>query len=122
MDECPKRTDWMQTKVKEVIFSCLIMVILIELIIYKKIYKLHLIHIIFSFALFYSYSHGLDFEDHGYFNFKGYLILLIIFIILFIPINILIYLIQKMKNKISSDSFFIREISYNFLIVCHHSN
>ena len=100
MDECPKRVDWIQTKTKEVIFSCLIMVILIELIIYKKISKLHLIHIIFSFVLFYSYSHGLDFEDHGYFNFKGYLILLIIFIILFLPINGLIYLIQKKKNKI----------------------
>ena len=100
MDECPKRIDWIQTKEKEVIFSCLIMVILIELIIYKKINKLHLIHIIFSFVLFYSYSHGLDFEDHGYFNFKGYLILFIIFIILFLPINALIYLIKKKKNKI----------------------
>ena len=100
MDECPKRIDWIQTKEKEVIFSCLIMVVLIELIIYKKINKLHLIHIIFSFVLFYSYSHGLDFEDHGYFNFKGYLILFIIFIILFLPINALIYLIKKKKNKI----------------------
>ena len=100
MDEFPKRIDWIQTKAKEVIFSCLIMVILIELIIYKKIYKLHLIHIIFSFVLFYSYSHGLDFEDLGYFNFKGYIILFIIFIILFLPINILIYLIKKKKNKI----------------------
>jgi len=111
MDECPKRIDWMQTKIKEVIFSCLIMVILIELIIYKKIYKFHLIHIIFSFTLFYSYSHGLDFEDHGYFNFKGYLILLIIFIILFLPINTLIYLIQKKKNKIIILIFIVLLIS-----------
>ena len=100
MDECQNNIDWIQTKVKEVIFSCLIMVILIELILYKKICKLHLIHIIFSFIFFYLYSHGLDFEDHGYFNFKGYLILFIIFIILFLPFNLLIYLIQKKKNKI----------------------
>ena len=116
MDECPKEVDWIQTKTKEVIFSCLIMAILIELIIYKKIDKLHLIHIIFSFVLFYLYSHGLDFEDHGYFNFKGYLILLIIFIILFSPINALIYLIQKKKNKIIILIYFVFLISILILI------
>ena len=116
MDECPKKIDWMQTKIKEVIFSCLIMAILIELIIYKKINKLHLIHIIFSFALFYSYSHGLDFEDHGYFNFKGYLFLFIIFTILFFPINVLIYLIQKKKNKIIILIYIVFLISILILI------
>ena len=116
MDECPKKVDWIQTKIKEVIFSCLIMVILIELIIYKKINKLHLIHIIFSFVLFYSYSHGLDFEDHGYFNFKGYLILFIIFIILFLPINVLIYLIQIKKNKIIILIYIVFLISILILI------
>ena len=116
MDECPKYIDWMQTKVKEVIFSCLIMVILFELILYKKLSKLHLIHIIFSFFFFYSYSHGLDFEDHGYFNFKGYLILFIIFIILFLPFNVLIYLIQKKKNKIIILIYIVLFISILILI------
>ena len=60
---------------------------------------MHIIHIILFFILFYSYSHGLDFENHGYFNFKGYFILLIILFIIFLPINVLIYLIQKNKNK-----------------------
>ena len=116
IDECPKKIDWIKTKIKEVIFSCLIMAILIELIIYKKINKLHLIHIIFSFVLFYSYSHGLDFEDHGYFNFKGYFILFIIFIILFLPINALIYLIQKKKNKIIILIYIVFLISILILI------
>jgi len=99
MDLCPVYVDWIKRKIKEVIFSCLIMVILIELIIYKKISPLHLIHIIFFFLIFYSYSHGLDFEDHGYFNFIGFFFLFIIFFIIFLPINVFIYLIQKYKRK-----------------------
>ena len=115
MDECPRNVSWIKSKIKEVILSCLIMVILIELIIYKKISRLHMIHIISSFLLFYIYSHGLDFEDHGYFNFKGYFIIFIIFIILFLPINILIYLIKKKKRKIII-IFFIILISALILI------
>ena len=53
MDECPRDIDWIKRKINEVIFSCLIMLILIELIIYKKISKLHIIHILlFFFILF----------------------------------------------------------------------
>ena len=100
MDECPRRIDWMKNKIKEIFFSCLIMAILIELIIYKRISKLHLIHIIICFILFYTYSHGITFEDHGYYNFELYFILFIIFFILFLPINVIIYLIQKKKKKI----------------------
>ena len=116
IDECPRKIDWMQTKVKELIFSCLIMMILIELIIYKKISQFHLIHIIFIFILFYLYSHGLDFQDHGYFNFKVFLIVFIIFLILFLPINALIYLIQKKKNKIIIFIYIVTLISSLILI------
>ena len=98
-DVCPVNTGWIKRKINEVIISCLIMVILTELILYKKISRLHLIHIIFFFLFFYSYSHGLDFEDHGYFNFAGYCILFIILFIIFLPFNILIYLIRKYKSK-----------------------
>ena len=99
-DKCPRKINWIRAKIKEVIFSCLIMVILFELIIYKKISRLHLIHMIFTFIMFYLYSHGLNFENHGYYNFKGYFILFIIFFVLFLPINFLIYLIQKKKKII----------------------
>jgi len=112
MDLCPIHVDWIKRKIKEVIFSCLIMVVLIELIIYKKISRLHLIHIAFFFLIFYSYSHGLDFEDHGYFNFIGFFILFFIFFIIFLPINVLIYLIQKYKkkNKIIIYKYFVNLI------------
>ena len=107
MDICPFNTKWIKAKVKEVIFSCFIMVILFELIIYQKISRLHLIHIIFIFFLFYSYSHGLNYEDHGYYNFKGYFILFIILLILFLPINAFIYLIQKKKKNITLFKYII---------------
>ena len=100
VDECPREINWIKTKIKELIFSCLIMLVLIELIIYKKISRFHLIHIALSFILFYSYSHDLNFQDHGYFNFVGFFILFANFFIAFLPINILIYLIQKKKKKI----------------------
>lgn len=100
MDECPRNINWIKRKVKQIIFSCLIMMILIELIIYKKISHLHLIHIIFVFLIFYSYSHGIDFEDHGFYNLKGYFVLFFALVIIFLPINGFIYLIQKKKKKI----------------------
>ena len=74
------------------------MVILFELIIYKKISSIHLIHMIFSFILFYLYSHGLNFEDHGLYNLEGYFILFIAFFLIFLPFNFLIYLIKKRKK------------------------
>ena len=99
-DQCTMMISWIKIKVKEVIFSCLIMVILFELIIYKVISRLHLIHMIFNYILFYLYSHGLNFEDHGLYNIKGYSILFIIFFIIFLPINALIYFIKQKKKKI----------------------
>ena len=99
-DICTRMIGWIKTKLKEEIFSLLIMVILFELIIYKIISRLHLIHMILSFIFFYLYSHGLNFEDHGLYNLNGYFILFIIFFIIFLPINIFIYLIKKKKKKI----------------------
>ena len=117
LDICPIFVNWIKRKIKELIFSCLIMVILIELIIYKKLSRLHLIHTTFFFLIFYLYSHGLDFEDHGYFNFIGFFILFFIFFIIFLPINVLIYLIQKYKrkNKISDDLSVYNKNSKNIL-------
>ena len=116
VDECPRRINWIKIKIKQVIFSCLVMLILIELIIYKKISRFHLIHIILIFILFYSYSHGLNFQDHGYFNFVGFFILFAIFFIIFLPINILIYLIQKKEKKIII-FFYIVILIFSLIII-----
>ena len=100
MDECPLNIYWIKRKVMQAIFSCLIMMILFELIIYKKISQFHLIHIVFAFLIFYSYSHGIDFEDHGFYNFKGYFVLFSALLIIFLPINGLVHLVQKKKKKL----------------------
>ena len=97
-DICTRMINWIKVKIKQLIFSCLIMVILFELIIFKKISPIHLIHMIFIFILFYLYSHGLNFEDHGLYNLEGYFILFITFFLIFLPFNFLIYLIKKKKN------------------------
>ena len=93
------------------------MVILFELIIYKVISRLHLIHMIFNFILFYLFSHDLNFEDHGLYNIRGYFILFIIFFIIFLPINALIYFIKEKNKKIIIFSHIIKFISS--LVLCN---
>ena len=44
---------------------------------------------------FYKYSHGLAFDDHGYFNFIGFIRICLIIIIFFLPMNGLIYFNKK---------------------------
>ena len=100
VDQCPREIHWIKTKIAEIIISCIIIVVLIELmIVYKMISKLNLIHIIIIYILFYMFSHGLDFHDHGFFNIIGFLIVFVIVIIISIPINGLIYFMRK-ENKI----------------------
>ena len=43
------------------------MAIMIQLNLFKKISRYHFIHIIISFLIFFAYSQGFDFPDHGLF-------------------------------------------------------
>ena len=70
--------------VVEELISCFLSLILLELIILTKISKLRIIHITIVFALFYSYSNGIDFDDHGLYNIKYYFILLNKFLSFFV--------------------------------------
>ena len=72
---------------------------MIILIIYKKISKLHFIHIIIIFFSFFLYSHGLDFHDHGFFNIIAYFSLLFVLLIILLPLSLIIYYINKKKRK-----------------------
>ena len=112
---CVFKRSWIKKKVIEEIFSIIIIVILIELMIFKKISKFHLIHIIVTFILFYKYNHGYDFDNHGLYNFLSFIaVLFIIFLFLF-PLNCLIYLYRK-KNK---KYLIIYLISlFSFIIFC----
>ena len=47
----------------------------------------------------YLYSHGIDFEDHGYYNFLGSIAIIILLIIVIFPLNSLIFII-RLNNKI----------------------
>ena len=113
---CCTRHKWMKKKIVEELISCFLSLILLELIILKKISKLHIIHFTIVFALFYSYSNGIDFDDHGLYNIKYYFILIIFFLIILFLLNIilkkkkktilvcalsLILLIYSISNKLS---------------------
>ena len=55
IDICSKNIKWILRKLLELITSCIIMSILIELIFYKLISKFHIIHITIIFSLYYEY-------------------------------------------------------------------
>ena len=95
---CGKKLGWIRKKIFEAIFSAIIIAILFEFMILKLITKLHLIHAFLFQLIFYIYSHGDEFYDHGFFNFLGHNLIIIICLILIFPFHILIYLI-KIKNK-----------------------
>ena len=95
---CSNNFYWIKKKVFEEIISCLFFETIIQLIILKKISKIHLFHIIITFMLFYIYSHGMDFENHGYFNFCFYFIIVAILTLIMIPFDIIIICIKRNKN------------------------
>ena len=65
---CATYIDWIKSKVIEEIISCLLLIIMIQMMILNIISKMHLIHITSIFIFFYYFRHGMNFVDHGYFN------------------------------------------------------
>jgi hypothetical protein len=57
--------------------------------------KFHLIHIIIAFLLFYKYSNGYSFDNHGFFNFSAYFVLLILILIVSFLLRGLIFCFKK---------------------------
>lgn len=115
-DICGTKNDWINTKLSEAVLSSFILAALIECMIYNFIPKLNIIHIIIYYIFIYKYSHGLDFVDHGFYNFFGHISIVFLLIILFIPLNGLLYFIKK-KNKIVL--FFYITILLFFIIICY---
>ena len=83
---------------RECVYSSFIFIILIEFIILKILTKFHLIHIIITFISFYIYSHDISFEDHGFFNFFGFIGIIFLGLIILVPFNIFIYLLRVKKT------------------------
>ena len=98
---CSTLIEWQLIKVNQEFKSCILMAFIFELMFYKLLSYLHLIHFIFVLIAFYIYSHGMEFEDHGYYNFIYFFIIIILIIILLIPFNILVYIIRKKKKLIN---------------------
>ena len=113
--KCGHKRKWIKTKLNEGLLSSFLLSILLELIHLNFLSKFHLLHIIVFFFLFFIYSHGLEFDDHGLFNFLSLLSLLIIGYIAFIPINVLLYLIKKKNNLLLFGYFIILIILLLFL-------
>ena len=99
-DICGEKSKWIIIKLCEAIISYFILAFLFEGMICKKISKIHSFHIFFIHFFFYNYSHGLDFHDHGYFNFVGCITIVSLVLISLMPFNGLIFIYRKKKTYI----------------------
>jgi hypothetical protein len=106
-DACAKRVRWIIFKLIESIISYAITAILLELVILKIISKYHLIHLFVIYNIFYYFSHGLDFDNHGYFNFLGFIIIVPLILLSFFPFTVLIILYKKNKIYVVKYIFFL---------------
>ena len=97
-DFCGMKSKWILLKLTQAIISYIISSVLLELMILKIISKLHLFHLIVIYKLFYNYSHGLDFHDHGYFNFIGLISIITLILIALLPFNVFLILYKKRKK------------------------
>ena len=98
--KCSEKFSWIIKKIKELIYSCILMEMMIQLMIFKIISKKHLIHIIILFIVLFLYSHGFHFHDHGFFNFFFYFIILFIITIIFIPLDCILFYYNNRILKI----------------------
>ena len=90
-----KHITWIKIVIVELIISIIIASISIILTIYNKVSPLNLIHFMLMFLFFYEYSNGTIAEDHGYYNFVSFF-MLVWFIIL---IELYIYSWYNYFNK-----------------------
>ena len=99
-DICGNNMKWIHTKLTQIIISSEIIVYLIVRILFYKSPKIHLIHLVIVFLLFYQYSHNYYFYDHGMYNIIVFIFVLIInlFVLLLLKTIIIIF---KIKNKIN---------------------
>ena len=115
---CGNNMKWIYKKLFELILSCEIISFLFATIIFNYSSKLHLIHLIATFFVFFLYSNDLFFYDHGMYNFVFFALLFIlnVFIILFFKFLILLF---QIKNKITINKLFLiilLSLIYNFKI------
>ncbi len=89
-----------------------IVVYLIYKIIFMNLSKLHLIHLLIVFVLFYIHSNNFFFHDHGMYNFIFFFFLLFVNLFLILLLKAIIYII-KIKEKINN----FLKVSYICLLI-----
>ena len=73
-DKCCMRFKWMKKKIIQESISIFLTIIIFIMMLLKIISKIHLMHFILMFLLFYEYSNGITFDDHGYYNIKFFFV------------------------------------------------
>ena len=119
-DICGEKSDWILKKLSQAVISYFILTLLFELMILNKVSKYHLFHLIIIYSFFYYYSHGLDFHDHGYFNFLGGITIISILLLGLLPFNGFAFLLKK-KNKLYI-SIYIGFLIIIFIIYIYIAN
>ena len=115
-DECCIKIKWIKLKLIQALSSIAILIVLFELMFFNILSRLNLIHILIMFFLFYNYSNGKDFNDHGYYNIIGCILIIIIFFIVLLPFNLLIY-IRKKQKYLSLNIFILLIFVYIFYYI-----
>ena len=108
-DICGNNMKWIHTKLTQIIISSEIIVYLIVRILFYKSPKIHLIHLVIVFLLFYQYSHNYYFYDHGMYN-------IIVFIFVLI-INLFVFAKLKHQNIANINYFHQFKIIQKFLVL-----
>ena len=104
---CGNNMKWIYKKLFELIISCELISFLLATIIFNYSSKLHLIHLIATFVLFYIYSHDFFFFDHGMFNFIFFIILFFLNLLIILLFKFLICLFRLKDNIIINKLFLI---------------
>ena len=97
---CGNNMKWIYLKITEIIISCQIIVYLLIKIFFFNSSKFHLIHLFLVSILFFFYSHGYAFYNHGMYNIIVFLLLLFFNLIIILLFKFIIF-IFKIKNKIN---------------------
>jgi len=119
-DKCCMKFGWMKKKVIEESISIFLTIVLFEIMTINLISKKHLIHFAIIFFVFYLYSNGITFDDHGYYNIKFFFIISIPILIFLSIVKFLMSINNKKIIIVYSllSSLIILEIFFSSLLDC----
>ena len=109
---CGNNMRWIYKKLFQIIISCEIITYIIIRMFFFNSSKFHLIHLIIVFSLFFVYSHGFAFFNHGMYNLIVFLFLLFLNILIILLFKAIIFIFIN-KNKIYK---VVKSFSLIFLI------